>query len=129
MVVEAGQAQADRYAVSLREHDERVELDGWTYYVRGVKRLAELRSGSGSSAFAIPILGVELVAWLVEGGLWVRSRRQPWTVGVVRFGSVRSWNDKTPRVVFSERLARGASPVERITELVDEVKAGRFRPV
>lgn len=115
----------DLYEVNLRPHDERLEVGGWTYYVRAVKRESEFtrRSGwlAGELLIDLPLLGFRAVRRLL-------GRREPWTVGVVRLGSVKTWNDLTPKVMHREDLVRGEDPAGRIAELVEEVRAGRFAP-
>lgn len=127
MAVDKGQASADRYPAALRDHDERVEVQGWTYYIRGVRSKSELTGGSTVDlSGAGPAL--DFLAVLVQSVLALRTLRRPWTVGVVRLGSARTWNDPAPRVVHLEQLATGVEPTARIAELVAAVRAGRFYP-
>lgn len=115
----------DLYDVSLRPHDERVEVGGWTYYVRAVKRDHEFTTPQG---WITQVWLIDLPLLLVRGVRRVLNRRRPWTVGVVRFGSVSTWNDRIPIVVHREVLQDGEDPSVRIAELVKEVSAGRFAP-
>lgn len=115
----------DLYEVTLRPHDERVELDGWTYYVRAVKRDSEFM---GNAGWLTTELLIDLPLLLFRGLRRVLGRPKPWIVGIVRLGSVRTWNDVQPHVAYREVLAPGVEPAPRITELIDEVRAGRFAP-
>lgn len=110
--------------MSLRDHDERVELDGWTYYVRGVRRESELlprRAVTADLLMELPVLAYRGVKWLA-------TRNRPWTVAVVRLGSVQTWNDVRPEVVHREVLPPGQAPGGRIGELVEQVESGRYAP-
>lgn len=114
----------DLYDVTLRPHDQRVEVAGWIYYVRGVKRDEELLPRValwGEVLVDVPILAARGIKRLV-------SRRVPWTVAVVRLGSVKTWNGVKPEVVHKEVLPTGEDAGPRIGELVEDVKAGWFAP-
>ena len=125
MAVDRERQRDDLYAVRLRDHDERVELRGWVYYVRGVKREAELtRDTFLSSSWGM----LDLTLALVDVALTVSDRWRTWRVGVVRLGSVRTWRSLTPKVVHVEKLPRGVDPTQRIQELVEDVKRGKFQP-
>jgi len=51
VAVDDRRRRRDLYEVSLRPHDERVEVAGWTYYVRAVKRADISRSSAADSEF------------------------------------------------------------------------------
>jgi hypothetical protein len=59
---------------------------------------------------------------------WWAAKHRPWTVAVVRLGSVSTWNDIRPKVVFREVLPEDVEPTARIADLVEEIQSGRFRP-
>lgn len=124
VAVDIADQRRDMYYPTCSEHDERLELEGWTYYVRAVKWRDQFTTSpaprSGSAIFdSLVHVGREIVF----------GRRRPWIVGVVRLGSISTWNDLTPRVVHSEVLAPGNDPRSRISELLDDARQGRFRPV
>lgn len=124
VAVDDQQRRHDLYDVPLRSHDERVEEGSWTYYVRGVKRDDELLPRVtlwGELLVDVPMLAARGIKRLVSRGV-------PWTVAVVRLGSVKTWNDAKPEVVHREVLPAGDGAEARIAQLVDEVKAGRFTP-
>lgn len=125
VAVDEQRRRDDLYDVTLRPHDERVEAGGWTYYVRGVRDNGEL----------LPRLRPTTGDLLVDGALLVSRgikrltrRKDRWTVGVVRLGSVSTWNNVQPQVVHREALAPGQEPEPRVAELIAEVKVGRHAP-
>ena len=125
MAVDDRRRQEDLYDVSLRPHDERVELKGWTYYIRAVKRDYEFTT---SRLFFTNVWLVDVPRLLLRGVQWTLERHNPWIVGVVRLGSVASWNDLRPRILYREKLADGEQPTTRIDEMRHRVLDGDFSP-
>lgn len=112
------------YYPALGSDDERLQVNGWTYYVRAVKWRDEFTQSAVSRS------GSELFDFLVETARdLLFARRRPWIVGVVRQGDVATWNDITPKLVHSEILSERIEPRVRIHELVTEVHEGRFAPL
>lgn len=125
MTIDEDQRRRDLYEVALRAHDARVECDGWIYYVRGVKRDSEF---TGLSGWITSALSIEVALLLLRPLQRLVDRRKPWTVGVVRLGSVATWNSLTPKVVHREVLPAGEHPARRIDDLLAEAHDGRFAP-
>lgn len=107
-----------------RDHDVRVERDGWVYWVRGVKSVEPLRRDWVGSATGIGefILAAVLTRTL---DLWWR-RRRAWKVGVVRFKNSQWGPSSRFVVVYKQVLPPGVEPTVRIADLVSEVRAGYF---
>ena len=123
MAVDEQRRRDDLYDVRLRPHDVRAEIGGWTYYVRGVRNARELLPRT------TPIIGELLidVPLLIAAGVErLLSRQRGWTVGVVRMGSVKTWNDVRPVVLHQQTLPPRQDPGPRIAELLREVEAGRY---
>jgi hypothetical protein len=123
VAVDEQRRRDDLYDVKLRPHDVRAEIGGWTYYVRGVRSKREFLPRM------TPVIGELLVdvPLLIAAGLErLISRRRGWTVGVVRMGSVKTWNDVRPVVVHQETLPPRQDPGPRIAELLLEVEAGSY---
>jgi hypothetical protein len=125
VVVDDQRRRDDLYEVNLRPHDERVEVGGWTYYVRAVKRESKFTLSSG---WLTTVLLIDVPLLLFRAVRRLFGRRPPWIVGVARLGSVKTWNDLTPKVVHREVLQQDVDPVGRIAELVDQASAGQFAP-
>lgn len=124
MAVDETRRRDDRYEVALRDHDERVEVAGWVYYVRGVRDEKELLprlSPVGELLVDAPVLAVRGIKRLAG---W----RRGWTVGVVRLASPSTWNNSRPAVVHQETLTKDEGPRERISQLVVQAEDGRFAP-
>lgn len=104
-----------------REHDQRVERDGWVFFVRGVKKSEPLRGDAtwdGSiGGLVLLILSLGLVH------LWWKSQ-DTWKVAVLRHRSSRLGGRIA--VVHKELLPTGQEPTRRIAELVEDVEQGRF---
>lgn len=124
MAVDRTLIAKDMYDGTVGDLDQRVVEDGWTYYIHAVKRPGQLGRTARASAYP---LGDLLIGIPLELFLDWRARRRPWTIGVVRFGSVGGWSDRTPRVVHTESFD-GDDPSARITELAADVSEGRFHP-
>jgi hypothetical protein len=114
------QARRDLYDnTTLREHDERIRVGDWVYYVRGVRSRPELTVGSVWTWSGLGDVFVFPVLW--RGFHRIRQRGR-WGVGVVRLGAADTYRDVTPRVVHYEVLARGEDPTERIAQLVSRTR-------
>lgn len=111
----------------FREVDERVEHDGWVYYVRAVRfrhELARPRVSDVSGGLADLVFDILLE---LAKRFWFRTR--PWQVGIIRRGAIQTWNDEKVRIVHHEKLPRRTDPAPRIAELCDEIRAGKYHPV
>lgn len=131
MTIDDERRRDDLYDVRLRAHDQRLERDGWVYYVRGVRHDGELlpRTGVTSELLVdLPVLVGRGIRWATAR---VRRRRRDWVVGVVRLGAARTWRDVAPVVVHREDVpgAPGEDGLAaRIDALVARAATGAFAP-
>jgi hypothetical protein len=105
------------------------------YWVRAVKRGQPLRfdarifkpdpPSSPDPTTRIVLAVLTMLAPPVERHVWhpLIKRSTTWKIGVIDPYGGR-WG--TDRLLLKERLAPGVRPQARVTELVAEVKAGRF---
>jgi hypothetical protein len=107
-----------------RDHDVRIERDGWVYWVRGVKSVEPfLRDWVGSATGIGEFIFAAGLARALD--LWWR-RRRAWKVGVVRFKGSQWGPSGRFVVVHKEVLPSGMEPTERIAQLVASVRFGEF---
>lgn len=124
MSIDPAEVKHDLYPGNPREHDERVQVGGWVYYIRGVRLRSELKGSQGEQAAWLAHPAAGALASLRRVGV----RRRGWLVGVVRMGAVETWNDRTPQIVHAERLGRGVDPAPRIAHLKEAAARGGFAP-
>ncbi len=121
-------SEEDEYAKDMvpfspGEHDVRIPRGDWVFYVRAVRRGSAVRGGGS----VLPGDPVELLMLLSLGAVSAFvDHRLRWKVAVVRGPSPRSWKTDRLRILHKELLAAGGSPEQRVEELADEVRAGRF---
>jgi hypothetical protein len=120
--------EVDMVAFGPEEHDERIELRGWVYYVRAVPWGRPLSRSPAEDKLRGDLGGLVVlgVVKLVRLGLRQLGRARPWRVGVVRGASAASWNPRDLVVLHEETLERGQDPVRRVGELAADVRAGRW---
>ena len=115
MAVDDRRRRRDLFEVSLRPHDERVEVAGWTYYVRAVQRDSEF-TGTGPLTTEL-FIDLPLLLLVVRR---VRGRRRPWVVGVVRFVAAPGLHGDAGVAPAKSAVPGDCGPIGRSRQLREE---------